>query len=279
MGISKPVVIQPDGSESLEKIADALTRNGVPPGLAEKLMAASTKFASDDPILSLSAAIDTHFKFHTATNISPFMLVGPSGAGKTLSIAKLATAATMAKKPVTVISADLERAGGVEQLAAFTRLLNIRLVETEDCHALRDIVSVQKDQQVFIDTPGRNPFDANDRAAAKEMISAIGDAVLTLPAGLDASEAIDMAHEFKNMGASKLLITRLDTVRRIGSVLRIACDAKLPILGYCASNKVTEPVQPINPIIMAKIILQGLREASKSQRAQSTNTATSGIRQ
>ncbi len=131
----------PMGSEAIEKIiAEALTRHQVPTHIAERLMATATQFANDDPILALGAAFDTHFQFLPIIDDKsekPLILIGPPGAGKTLSVAKFATKATLSKRPVTVISTDLERAGGMEQLAAFTRLLKLNLVEIEDAHALK----------------------------------------------------------------------------------------------------------------------------------------------
>jgi flagellar biosynthesis protein FlhF len=153
----------PDGSEAMETIAEALTRHHVPSTLAEKLMATATQFASDDPLLALGASFDTHFKFSPVTDEKPLMLVGPPGVGKTLCTAKFAIKSTLAKKPPTVISTDLERAGGLEQLAAFTRLLKLNLVEIEDAHALRDLLAMQKGNPVMIDTAGGNPFIERER--------------------------------------------------------------------------------------------------------------------
>lgn len=244
-----------EGTGALETIAEALTRHQVAQGLAEKLMATATQFASDDPLLALGAAIDTHFRFSPATDEKPLMLVGPPGAGKTLCIAKFATRSMMSKRVPTVISTDLERAGGVEQLAAFTRVLKLTLVEIEDWNALRDAVEMQKGGPIFIDTAGRNPFDESERETTREYMAAIGDATLVLPAGLDAAEAVDLAQEFKKMGASRLIVTRLDAVKRLGSLLRIAHESGLPLANYCASYKVTEPPQVMNPVVLARLIL------------------------
>ncbi|MDR3450512.1 MAG: GTPase [Alphaproteobacteria bacterium] len=261
-----------NGSEALEKIAEALMRHQVPPSLAEKLMATSTQFASDDPLLALGAAIDTHFKFQPILDDKPLILVGPPGAGKTLCTAKFATKATLAKRPATVVSADLERAGGMEQLAVFTRLLKLNLVEIEDKHALRDVVILQKGNPVFIDTPGSNPFDERERQATRDFISAIGEAVLVLPAGLDAAEGIELAQEFRALGATRLLITRLDMVKRLGSILRIAYESNLPLANYSASAKVTEPPLPLNPVALARLVLN--IPAAKSASALPPKAAT-----
>lgn len=270
----KPLKPQPDGGEAIEQIAEALTRHQIPSSLAEKLMATATQFASDDPLLSLGAAIDTHFKFQpimdpppgTKDGYEPLLLVGPSGAGKTLTTAKFATKATLAKCKATVVSTDIERAGGLEQLAVFTRLLKLNLVEIEDWHALRDIVSMQNGNPVFIDTAGRNIFDASEREMTREFVAAVGSATLVMPAGLDASEALDMAHEFRSVGASRLLVTRLDTIKRMGSLLRVAYDSRLPLANYSISNKVTEPPQPFNPVVLARLILKkpGTQSASNA---------------
>ena len=248
-----------DGSEAIETIAEALTRHQVPAYIAEKLLATATQFASDDPVLALGAAFDAHLTFkpilEDKTDV-PLILIGPPGVGKTLTIAKLATRATLHKRAVTVISTDIERAGGLEQLAAFTRLLKLNLVEIEDPHALRDAITMQKGSLVFIDTPGRNPFNDLERQQVHALVTAAGgNATLVMPAGLDASDAVDMAHEFKALGATRLLATRLDLTRRLGSLLRVAFDTHLALANFSASYKVTEAPPPLNPVALARLVL------------------------
>ena len=267
---------QAEGSGAVEKIAEALTRHQVPPALAEKLMATATQFANDDPLLALGAAFDTHFKFQPITDDKLLMLVGPPGAGKTLCTAKFATRSTLAKHQPTVISTDLDRAGGMEQLAAFTRLLKLNLVEIEDCHALRDVVMMQKGNPVFIDTAGGNPFNPIERENLRQYISAAGDATLVMPAGLDATEAIDLAQEFRNLGATRLMVTRLDSVKRLGSFLRIAFESRLPLANFSASAKVTEPPQPMNPVVLARLILKTPGTQTASEFKSTPKSATGG---
>lgn len=261
-----------EGSEVIELIATALLHHQASHDLAERLLATATQFASEDPLLALGAAMDTHFKFHPLSDEGgdkPIMLIGPPGAGKTLCIAKLATKATLAQKPMAIIGTDTQRAGGMAQLAAFARLLKTDVLEIEDTHALRDAVSIQSaGTLVLIDSAGCDPFLESDRQSLTALIKASGaEPLLVLPADMDSSEAIEMAQEFSKCGAKRLLPTRLDMTRRVGGLLRTAFESKLPLCNFSASSHVTEAPQPLNPVSLARLVLPK-DFASKNQKPE-----------
>jgi flagellar biosynthesis protein FlhF len=268
--IKMPAPALTEGSEAVDTIAESLARHQVPANIAERLLATATQFANDDPVLALGAAFDAHLQFLPILDEKssrPLMFIGPPGAGKTLCVAKFATKLTLGKKPVTVISTDTERAGGIEQLAAFTRLLKASLLEIEDWHALRDAVQTQKSSHsILIDTAGRNPFLEAERQHLHALIKAAGgEAILVLPAGLDASDALEMTELFRNIGAVRLLVTRLDMTKRLGSLLRVAFESRLPLANCSVSSKVTEAPQPLNPVMLAKLVLSIQGSASSIQ--------------
>lgn len=90
----------------------------------------------------------------------PLLLVGPPGTGKTLIVARLATRLVMARIVPMVISADGKRAGATGQLAAFTRLLGIRLVIACRPATLgRALLHRNSAEPMLIDTAGCHPFD------------------------------------------------------------------------------------------------------------------------
>lgn len=256
-----PKFDEADGSTVIESIANAMVRHQVNAALSERLLAAAIRYADDDPIVTLAAALDTHFKFLPIagdTVNQPILFVGPPGAGKTLTCAKLATATALAKKPVAVFTADTERAGGIEQLAAFTRLLKVELMQTDDAQALRDAIRIQKaDTLILVDTPGRNPFRNDEMEQLHALVNVCGEAVLVLPSDMDSSAALDMALAFRKIGATRFMPTRLDMTRRLGGILRTAYEARLPFANFSASVKVTEPPMPLNPVALAKMILGG----------------------
>ena len=155
---------------------------------------------------------------------APVLLVGPPGAGKTLTAARLATRLKLSGQPSMMITADGRRAGAAEQLAAFTRLLGLTLIVADTAKQLaRAVARRENGQPVIVDMPGLNPFDPQDQTFIRECQSAIGASVaLVIPAGLDPGDAQDMSLAFTQLGAEMLIITRLDQSRRLGGVLAAA---------------------------------------------------------
>ncbi len=241
-------------------IADALHYHGVHAALAEKLLATATHFADDDPLIALAAGFDAHVPFKPLTldkPEQPIVLVGPPGAGKTLAVAKLATMAKLQKKPVTVITTDLVRAGGIEQMAAFTRLLKVPLLEIEQPESVADTMAELAGKGlVLVDTPGRNPYDETERQEFARMTGKTPCAIaLALPCGLDSTEGSDLARAFSSLGADRLVLTRGDMTRRFGSMLNIAEDSGLALANLNLSGNVAVPLQPLNPITLARSLM------------------------
>ncbi len=253
-------LFEDDADDSIDLIAEAFIQHHVPSMLSEKLLASVTQYAQEEPLLSLGAALELHLAFDPLSigeDKKSIALIGPPGAGKTLCTAKIATQATLAKAPMTVISTDTERAGGMEQLAAITRILECDLMEIEDMHALEDAISVQKKgTNIIIDTAGCNPFNPSDLQKLSNLLKAAkAEPIIVMPADLDAYEAIDMAKEFQSLGATQLISTRLDMTRRLGGLLRLAYETKLTLSQFSASPKVSEQPEPLNPVSLGRLIL------------------------
>jgi flagellar biosynthesis protein FlhF len=263
------------GSELIEIIARALLEHQTTHTLAERLLSTATQFANEEPVVALAAAFDTHFRFAPLPDqgpCKPLLFVGPPGAGKTLCCAKLATKAIIEKRAVSVITTDTQRAGGIEQLAAFTRLLELDLIESEDPHALREAILMQPaDSLIFIDSPGGNPFDESDRRATEALIAAAqGEATLVLPADMDSDEAIDAARLYQELGVNRLLFTRLDMTKRLGHLLRTSFETRLPLANYANTASVTLAPLPFNPVSMSRLLLP--KELGLDIKATGTDT-------
>jgi flagellar biosynthesis protein FlhF len=177
----------------------------------------------------------------------PLIFVGPPGAGKTLTVARLATRLVMAKTPPEVLTGDTRRTGAYEQLAAYTDLLGIALRRVGD--------GCPSGAPVLIDAPGLDPFDAADRDELAELVGLTGALpVLVLPGGIDAGEALDLAEAFAGLGAARLVATRLDIARRIGGIL--AAATKLPLAEAGISSAAPAGLVPMTPDLLARRLLR-----------------------
>ena len=188
-------------------------------------------------------------------------MVGPPGAGKTLTVARLATRLVMAGSAPMVITADGKRAGATEQLAAFTRLLGISLIVA--CHPVtlgRALTRRPPAAPVLVDTPGCDPFDPTQVEELTALAAAISGAmVLVLPAGLDPAEAADLARAFAAAGANLLVVTRLDLAHRLGGVLA-AASAGLALTEAGIGPGAADGLLPITPEWLAARLLTGSRQ-------------------
>ncbi len=242
-----------------DEIQHALAYHGVPVSLADRLSRTARAFEADGSVMALAGALDAMFSFAPLARKAaarPLMLVGPPGVGKTIAIAKLATNARRTARPVAVITTDTRRAGGVEQLQAFTRILGIELITADSAAALVDAVAAARGAPVLIDTAGTNPFSDVEMESLNELVQAVqAEPVVVLPAGMDPMEAAETACRFNILGPHRLLATRLDLSRRLGGVLAAAEVSALAFSEVSISPHVADGLTPINPVSLARLLL------------------------
>ncbi len=187
------------------------------------------------------------------------MLVGPSGAGKTLCISKLATQLKMKKKPTTLIGADHRRAGATEQLQAICQILDTPLHHAHSRTALLTLLKKHRDDGVLmIDGAGVNPYDAEEMKELSELIKAGHiEPVLVLPAGMDVQESLYTARAFSVLPHLKRMIaTKFDTARRYGGILAAMHGAGVALSGVSQSEKVVDALKNPQADVLARLLMQ-----------------------
>ena len=229
------------GSLRFHGVPEAL----IPPLLRGELAVAVQRVAAFD-VLDLSAGS------------RPLLVVGPPGAGKTLSIARLATRLVMSDATPMVITADGRRAGATEQLAAFTRLLGLNLIVASHPVTLgRALARRPSNVPVLIDAPGTDPFDPTQREEITALAATVQAVVaLVLPAGMDPAEAADIAHAFAEAGASLLIVTRMDITRRLGAVLAAGSIGRLALAEAGIGPGAADGMVALTPALLSARLIQ-----------------------
>ena len=217
---------------------------------------------SENPNERLTAAFEKVFRFMPLPSFGAkraFMLVGPSGTGKTTAVAKMAVKARMAHKKVGVVTTDIKRAGAIEQLEAFTKILELELIKIRKPELLKEAVDELRSfcDLILVDTSGINPYldkEISFLSDLKKDITGL-EPVLVLSAGLDVMEASDMAEAFLPLGCKRLMGTRLDLCRRLGSLLFAAQNNAYALCDVGISPHVHEGLCPIKADTLAELIL------------------------
>jgi flagellar biosynthesis protein FlhF len=253
----------------LKEVEKILEFHGTPNYLAAKLLQ-TAQFVPYDPApeknnihLLLKTALEATFRFSPLTLESlgyRLMLIGPPGIGKTLAIAKMASRLTMSKLPVTVITTDNMRAGGVEQLAAFTAILGIPLEIAGTKAELRKILQSAPPQgRVLIDSAGMNPYNPEEMQELIGLAKLEGvEPVLAAVAGIDSRETEDITQAFLATGVRRLLITRADTARRIGNILTAANLGNLAFCNVSSTSRVVGKFAPLDADALTQLLMQHL---------------------
>lgn len=258
-------------SSAAEAVRAALETHGLPQRILERLTNAARTTGIADPTLACAAALEAGFAFahlpeHSAPR--PFMLVGPPGSGKSIAVAKLAARSVLKQRHVGVITCDNIRAGALEQLTAFTRILEIDLVKARGPESLRRAVEAATGMfdLMLIDSPGLNPFKQSDMDYLQALVEAADvEPILVMAAGGDPTEAAEMAEAFGAIGTTRLFTTRLDTTRRLGAMLTAAESAQLALCDVSASPHVASGISPISAISLARLILPQTPEPSQDE--------------
>jgi flagellar biosynthesis protein FlhF len=184
------------------------------------------------------------------------MLVGLPGAGKTASAAKLCARARMAGREATIITMDTVKSGGLAQVQAFAQAMQARLEPAPDLDTLTTAVANSAGKTfTVIDTVGANPFDDIAMNRLMATARAIGAALtFVLAAGGDATDSAEAAIAFREIGATRLVGTRLDTARRFGGLLSAAQAGRLALAAVSTSPEISDGLSDVNPVSLARLL-------------------------
>jgi flagellar biosynthesis protein FlhF len=172
-------------------------------------------------------------------------VVGPTGSGKTTSLAKLAMIAS-AQRPVRLVSLDKLRSGA-QQLLSSVATPGITFTSLESLADLPKLVAeARKKECVLIDTPGFSPHEQLAAAELAAVLDSCGDVDIHLvaPAYMRARDLRTSIERYRVFRPSKLLITRLDETETLGTVFSEAAHAGLALSFLSHGTRIPEDIRP-----------------------------------
>ena len=177
-------------------------------------------------------------------------LLGPTGAGKTTSVAKLAAQQVLRYGPETValFTSDTYRIAGVEQLNIYAKILG---VPVEVLRGPQDLLSALQKHRgrrwIFIDTMGLSPRDERLNEQL-QWLDALGDnlrRLLLLPASLAQQSLDQVLQPYAKLSLTAAILSKLDEAPACGAVLEWLAARKLPLAYLSDGQKVPEDIQPV----------------------------------
>jgi flagellar biosynthesis protein FlhF len=201
-----------------------------------------------------------------------FAVVGPTGVGKTTTIAKLAARYALAHgaDDVALVSLDHHRIGARDQLLTFARILGVPMHVATNARELGAVLASLGDRRlVLIDTAGMSPRDP--RLATQFATLAVPNArlrtLLTLAANAEHGALDGIARSYAPLRPEAVLLTKLDEATSFGPALSVAIRRALPLAQLCDGQRVPQDLHaaPERRVWLVKTALKlAAREPSRA---------------
>ncbi len=249
-----------NGLQERSAAAERLIRNGVPEKIAELLTSDGEE--DMDRILDLLARrITCSGALKVGKNQSRVALVGPTGVGKTTTIAKLAAQYSLVqKKKVGLLTLDTYRIGAVEQLSTYARLLDIPLEVALSPEDVDSLVARHRDKDlILIDTVGRSQRSREQLSELAKFLEAANPTEVHLTVSASASPAAqrEAVDGFGSMSAAHLILTKLDECPQPGCIVGLSSTTLLPFSYVTCGQDVPDDISVADSKQLARVVWEG----------------------
>jgi len=200
-----------------------------------------------------------------APTTSLAVLVGPTGVGKTTTVAKIAANQLMhQRRRVALVTVDVFRIGAVQQLETYARLMGLPFFvatnpeEAKKCaHQAKQVADL-----VLVDTIGRSPKHTDQLASLWELVAAMDpdEVLLTLPANGNPADLALAADQFSVFCPTSLIITKLDEATQTGVIVNLVTRLNLPVSYVTTGQNVPEDLEVPTSERLAEWVLLPIRE-------------------
>lgn len=210
-------------------------------------------------------------KFGKANTIQPskegpkvIFFVGPTGVGKTTTIAKIASNFCVDdKKKVALVTTDTYRIAAAEQLKIYANILNTPF---SIVYTAKELVNAYKEQSdydyILVDTAGHSPKNEDLKKGTNEFVHALdeltkAEVYLVLSATTKYKDLIAISDMYAGISSFKLIFTKLDETEKIGNLWNIKQRTGAEMSYITTGQNVPDDIAAFNPQAMVKQLLGG----------------------
>lgn len=197
--------------------------------------------------------------------------IGPTGVGKTTTIAKIASACTKRRLKVGLITLDSLRVGALEQMKQLAGMLRLPLFAARSKREMmRALHKYQKADVVLVDTPGRSYGDQPRMEEIEEFFGGTdrqGENHLILAANTHLGDLKRMGEEFSRIPLHGLTFTKLDETSQFGVIFELHMDLGAPVTYLTSGQRIPEDLESVAPEKLAWLILPAARELASTNEA------------
>lgn len=247
----------------LSRLADRMQANGVEEQVIDSLLARARARrdrypGNEDRDYMRSAALDIVGAPCRAPWLAPsaasgrrcVALVGPTGAGKTTTLAKIAAKAVIDEGlNVALINLDTFRIGAIDQLGRYAEILGVPMYVARDREEIaRALGHASNADLVLIDTAGRSVLDEEATRRQATLLSNIPavEMLLTVSAATGRVPLERVAARYQSMSPTGLVVTKLDEAGGMPSVLSVAWTVAWPVACVTAGQRVPEDIEELD---------------------------------
>ena len=257
------------GGSPLVRMIEELTSRGAEPEVAEQIVRRELQRKSaekrkvgvrDFLIRAIAGSVRCSGPFFGPTSKPRrIALLGPTGVGKTTTVAKLTADYLLNRgQSVALVTIDIYRIAAAEQLKVYGEIMNVPVDVAGSLREFREILQRHRDKDlVLIDTAGRSP---RDRQGIKELQEFIGpgsgiENQLVLSAATRERENRKAIKRFSAVPLQSLILTKLDECEGLGSLLNIHLRHDKPLSYLTDGQRVPEDLLLAEPGRVGQLVL------------------------
>ncbi|MBF0132998.1 MAG: flagellar biosynthesis protein FlhF [Magnetococcales bacterium] len=230
-----------------------LLMHGVEEPIARKIIVSSRESGNS---MENALKVGLQFRDPLSGKARVVALVGPTGVGKTTTLAKIAADLMLNRqRSVGMVTLDTFRVGAVAQLETYAKLLQVRLVVARSLSEVKaGLHSLNRCDFVLVDTVGSSPYNRRQVNSTAGLLPVMGDdreVILCMSANVRESEQHAIHRRFSVLNPTGLIFTKLDETVTYGGILNVAMKSGLALTMYTDGQRVPENLGWMSPKTLA----------------------------